>query len=146
VRILVDGPQSAIVRIDGAEVGWFGKIQELAAGSHSFEFVPPDDRCCAGSQTLSVNVPVSSGPSDIHTVRGRIEFRPALLDLRGPAGSTASCGPLGSFPVPSQQQIPMSTPTLGINCQLLPAPGSAEQPKEFDVTLKAGRLSTNLGQ
>jgi tRNA A-37 threonylcarbamoyl transferase component Bud32 len=146
VRILVDGPQSAIVRIDGAEVGWFGKIQELAAGSHSFEFVPPDDRCCAGSQTLSVNVPVSSGPNDIHTVRGRIEFRPALLDLRGPAGSTASCGPLGSFPVPSQQQIPMSTPTLGISCQLLPAPGSAEQPKEFDVTLKAGRLSTNLGQ
>jgi hypothetical protein len=40
----------------------------------------------------------------------------------------------------------MSTPTLGISCQLLPAPGSAEQPKEFDVTLKAGRLSTNLGQ
>jgi len=146
VRILIDGPQSAVVKIDGAETAWFGKIQELAAGSHSFEFVPPDDRCCAGSQTLSVNVPVSSGPTDILTVRGRIEFRPASLDLRGPAGSTASCGPLGSFPVPSQQQIPMSTPTLAISCQLLPAPGSAEQPKEFDVTLKAGRLSTNLGQ
>ncbi len=146
VRILVDGPQSAIVRIDGGEVAWFGKIQELAAGSHSFEFVPPDDRCCVGSQTLSVNIPVSSGQSDVHTVRGRIEFRPALLDLRGPAGSTASCGPLGSFPVPSQQQVPMSSPTLGISCQLLPAPGSTEQPKEFDVTLKAGRLSTNLGQ
>jgi eukaryotic-like serine/threonine-protein kinase len=146
VRILVDGPQSAIVRIDGSETAWFGKIQELSAGTHSFEFVPPDDRCCKGSQLLSVNVPVSSGPGDVHTVRGRIEFRAATFDLRGPAGSTASCGPLGVFPVPSQQQIPMSTPLMRVSCQLLPAPGSAEPPKEFDVTLKPGRLSTNLGQ
>jgi tRNA A-37 threonylcarbamoyl transferase component Bud32 len=146
VRILVDGPQSAIVRIDGTETAWFGKIQELSSGTHSFEFVPPDDRCCKGSQLLSVNVPVSSGPGDIHTVRGRIEFRAATFDLRGPAGSTASCGPLGVFPVPSQQQIPMSTPLMRVSCQLLPAPGSAEPPKEFDVTLKPGRLSTNLGQ
>ena len=146
VRILVDGPQSAVVRIDGSETAWFGKIQELSSGTHSFEFVPPDDRCCKGSQLLSVNVPVSSGPNDIHTVRGRIEFRAATFDLRGPAGSTASCGPLGVFPVPSQQQIPMSTPLMRVSCQLLPAPGSAEPPKEFDVTLKPGRLSTNLGQ
>ena len=93
-----------------------------------------------------MNVPVSSGPDDVHTVRGRIEFRAATFDLRGPAGSTASCGSLGVFPVPSQQQIPMSTPLMRVSCQLLPAPGSAEPPKEFDVTLKPGRLSTNLGQ
>lgn len=146
VRILVDGPQSALVRIDGADTAWFGKIQELPAGAHTFEFVPPDDRCCKGGQVLTVHVPVSAGSGDIHTVRGRIEFHSASLDLRGPAGSTASCGPLGVFPVPSQQQIPMSTPVLRVSCQLLPAPGSAEPPKEFDVTLKPGRLSTNLGQ
>jgi serine/threonine-protein kinase len=146
VRVLVDGPQSAVVRIDGADTPWFGKIQELSAGGHTFEFIPPDDRCCAGSQTLRVDVHPSSGPNDVQTVRGRIEFRPAILDLRGPAGSTASCGPLGSFPVPSQQQIPISSPSVRVSCQLLPAPGSSEQPKEFDVTLKPGRLSTNLGQ
>jgi serine/threonine-protein kinase len=146
VRILVDGPQSAIVRIDGTDTSWFGKIQELPAGGHTFEFIPPDDRCCVGSQTLRIEVQASSGPGDVQTVRGRIEFRPAILDLRGPAGSTASCGPLGAFPVPSQQQIPMSSPSVRVSCQLLPAPGSAEQPKEFDVTLRPGRLSTNLGQ
>jgi hypothetical protein len=146
VRILVDGPQSAVVRIDGTDTAWFGKIQELPAGGHTFEFIPPDDRCCVGSQTLRIEVQPSSGPSDIQTVRGRIEFRPAILDLRGPAGSTASCGPLGAFPVPSQQQIPISSPSVRVSCQLLPAPGSAEQPKEFDVTLRPGRLSTNLGQ
>jgi hypothetical protein len=97
-------------------------------------------------QKLSVSVQASTGPADIQTVRGRIQFRPAMLDLRGPAGSTASCGPHGTFPVPSQQQIPMSSPFVRVSCQLLPAPGSADQPKEFDVTLKPGRLSTNLGQ
>jgi serine/threonine-protein kinase len=146
VRILVDGPQSAVVRIDGTDTAWFGKIQELPAGGHTFEFIPPDDRCCAGSQTLRIEVQPSTGPGDVQTVRGRIEFRPAILDLRGPAGSTASCGPLGVFPVPSQQQIPISSPSVRVSCQLLPAPGSAEQPKEFDVTLRPGRLSTNLGQ
>src|SRR5690606_40566600 len=146
VRILVDGPQSALVRIDGTEISWFGKIQELSAGVHTFEFIPPDDRCCEKGQTLRIDVPPSEGPHDVHTVRGRIAFRPAILDLRGPAGSTASCGPLGAFPVPSQQAIPMTAPLLRVSCQLLPPPGSVEPPKEFDVTLKPGRLSTNLGQ
>jgi hypothetical protein len=94
---------------------------------------------------LSVNVPPSSGPTDVQVVRGRIEFRPAILDLRGPAGSTASCGPFGAFPVPSQQQIPISTAAVRVFCQLLPAPGSSDQPKEFDVTLRPGLLSSNLG-
>ena len=100
----------------------------------------------AAALPLRIEVQPSSGPGDVQTVRGRIEFRPAILDLRGPAGSSASCGPLGVFPVPSQQQIPISSPSVRVSCQLLPAPGSAEQPKEFDVTLKPGRLSTNLGQ
>ncbi|HLV65414.1 MAG TPA: protein kinase [Polyangiaceae bacterium] len=146
VRILVDGPQNALVRIDGAEISWFGKIQELSAGMHTFEFIPPDDRCCEKGQTLRIDVRPSEGPNDVQTVRGRIEFRPAILDLRGPAGSTASCGPLGAFPVPGQQAITMTTPLLRVSCQLLPPPGSSEPPKEFDVTLKPGRLSTNLGQ
>jgi hypothetical protein len=146
VQILVHGPQNATVRVDGAETPWFGKVQELTAGEHSFEFVPPDEQCCEPGKTLRIRVPAATGTDDVFTVRGRIEFRPATLDLRGAPGTTASCGALGEFPVPSQHLIPMADAVRRVSCQLLPPPGSADPPKEFDVTLRPGRLSTNLGQ
>jgi tRNA A-37 threonylcarbamoyl transferase component Bud32 len=146
VQILVHGPQNATVRVDGAETPWFGKVQELKAGEHSFEFVPPDEQCCEPGKTIRVRVPAATGADDVFTVRGRIEFRPATLDLRGAPGTTASCGALGEFPVPSQHLIPMADAVRRVSCQLLPPPGSADPPKEFDVTLRPGRLSTNLGQ
>jgi serine/threonine-protein kinase len=146
VQILVHGPQNATVRVDGTETPWFGKVQELKAGEHSFEFVPPDEQCCEPGKTIRVRVPAAAGADDVFTVRGRIEFRPATLDLRGAPGTTASCGALGEFPVPSQHLIPMADAVRRVSCQLLPPPGSAEPPKEFDVTLRPGRLSTNLGQ
>jgi len=143
VKIVVDGPQSALVRIDGVETPWFGRIHELPAGEHVFEFDAPDEQCCEPGETLRVVVPPSEGPGDVHTVRGRIAFRPATLDLSGPVGATASCGDLGQFTM-APQQIPMSSAYRTVFCQLMPPPGSAEPPKEFDVTLKAGQLSTNL--
>jgi serine/threonine-protein kinase len=146
VQILVHGPQNATVRVDGTETPWFGKVQELKPGEHSFEFVAPDEQCCEPGKTVRVRVPAATGPDDVYTVRGRIEFRPATLDLRGAPGTTASCGALGEFPVPSQHLIPMAEAVRRLSCQLLPPPGSVEPPKEFDVTLRPGRLSTNLGQ
>jgi serine/threonine protein kinase len=146
VQVVVSGPQNATVRIDGVETPWFGKIQELSAGEHTFEFVAPNEQCCVPGKTMKIRVPPSAGPDDVHIVQGRIEFRPATLDLRGPVGSSASCGPLGEFPVPSQHAIPLTSAERRVRCQLLPPPGSAEPPKEFDVTLRPGRLSTNLGQ
>jgi serine/threonine-protein kinase len=146
VRVVLSGPASATVRIDGTEVPWFGKVHELTPGEHSFEFVAPNEQCCERGKTIRVRVPASTGPDDVHVVQGRIEFRPATLDLRGPPGSSASCGPLGEFPVPSQRLIPMTSAERGVSCKLLPPPGSPEPPKEFDVTLQPGRLSTNLGQ
>ncbi len=145
VRVLVDGPQNATVRIDGKDVAWFGKIHELPAGEHSFEFLPPDEQCCERGQTLRMRLAPAEG-GEPQTVRGRIEFRPATLVLRGVAGATASCGSLGEFPVPSQREIPMTVAVRRVRCQLIPPPGSAVPPKEFDVTLKPGRLSSNLGQ
>ena len=88
----------------------------------------------------------AGGPGDVQTVQGRIEFRPATFDVRGPAGSVVSCGALGEFPVPSQRQIPLRDGPRRVRCQFIPPPGSTEPPKEFDVTLRPGRLSTNLGQ
>lgn len=146
VQIVVNGPQSATVRIDGKETPWFGMIQELSPGDHVFEFIPPDEQCCEPGQTLRVKVRPASGPADVQTVQGRIEFRPATFDIRGPAGSVVTCGALGEFPVPSQQQIPLRDGPRRVRCQFIPPPGSVDPPKEFDVTLRPGRLSTNLGQ
>ncbi|HET9933517.1 MAG TPA: serine/threonine-protein kinase [Polyangiaceae bacterium] len=146
VQIVVNGPQSATVRIDGRETPWFGKIQELTPGEHVFEFIPPDEQCCEPGQTLRVKVRPASGPADVQTVQGRIEFRPATFDIRGTAGSVVTCGALGEFPVPSQQQVPLRDGPRRVRCQFIPPPGSVDPPKEFDVTLRPGRLSTNLGQ
>ena len=108
--------------------------------------MPPDELSCEAGQTLRLRLEPSEGVDDVQMVRGRIDFRPAILQLRGPAWSTASCGALGQFPVPSDQQIPMATGVKNVQCLLFPTEGSAEPPKQFDVTLTPGRTSTNLGQ
>jgi len=144
VRIAVDGPQNATVRVDGAELrDWFG-TQEVTVGPHVFEFIPPNTECCEGAQKLVVEVRPSTG-GEPQRVRGRIAFKDASLDLRGTPGSRASCGELGEFPVPSRQTFPMATAVRPARCTVIPPPGSGAPPKEFDVTLNPGRLSSILG-
>jgi eukaryotic-like serine/threonine-protein kinase len=140
VRVLVDGPKNATVKVDGVEIVWFGPPHELSVGPHTFEFVPPNEECCVAPQTMVVNVLRPRDPGEVQTVRGTIEFKPALLDFQGPPGTTASCGELGSFSVPSQQKIRMSTASVHAHCTLLAPPTSGLPPKEFDVTLSPGRL------
>jgi serine/threonine-protein kinase len=140
VRVLVDGPKNAIVKIDGQEIVWFGPPHELTVGAHTFEFVPPNEECCIAPQSMVVNVVRPNDPTEIQTVRGTIEFKPALIDFQGAPGTTASCGELGSFNVPSQQKIRMATAALHAHCTLLSPPDSGLPPKEFDVTLSPGRL------
>ena len=91
-------------------------------------------------QTMTVTVARPNDPAEVQTVRGTIEFKPALLDFQGLPGTTASCGELGSFNVPSQQKIRMATAALHAHCTLLSPPTSGQPPKEFDVTLSPGRL------
>jgi hypothetical protein len=76
----------------------------------------------------------------VQTVRGTIEFKPAVIDFQGLAGTTASCGELGSFNVPSQPKIRMTTAAVHAHCTLLSPPTSGQPPKEFDVTLSPGRI------
>jgi serine/threonine-protein kinase len=145
VRVLVDGPKNANVKVDGQEIVWFGPPHELSVGPHTFEFVPPNEECCVAPQTMVVNVVRPNDPSEVQTVRGTIEFKPALIDFQGLPGTTASCGELGSFNVPSQQKIRMSTASMHAHCTLLAPPTSGQPPKEFDVTLSPGRLFTIPG-
>jgi hypothetical protein len=140
VRVLVDGPKNATVKVDGQEIVWFGPPHELSVGPHTFEFVPPNEECCVAPQTMTVNVVRPNDPSEVQTVRGTIEFKPALIDFQGLPGTTASCGELGSFNVPSQQKIRMSTASVHAHCTLIGPPDSGQPPKEFDVTLSPGRL------
>jgi eukaryotic-like serine/threonine-protein kinase len=144
VRIAVDGPQNATVRVDGTELrDWFG-TQSLPVGQHVFEFIPPNSECCEGTHRFVVEIEPPSG-GEPQRVRGRIQFKDATLDLRGHPGTRASCGELGEFPVPSRQVFQMTAAAREARCTLIPPLGSAALPKEFDVTLSPGRLSSILG-
>jgi eukaryotic-like serine/threonine-protein kinase len=140
VRVLVDGPKNATVKVDGQEIVWFGPPHQLSVGTHTFQFVPPNEECCVAPQTMIVNVVRPNDPGEVQTVRGTIEFKPALVEFQGLPGSTASCGELGSFSVPGQQKIRMATAALHAHCTLLSPPTSGLPPKEFDLTLSPGRL------
>jgi len=145
VRVLVDGPKNATVKVDGQEIVWFGPPHELTVGPHTFQFVPPNEECCVAPQTMTVNVVSPATPGEVQTVRGTIEFKPAVIEFYGLPGTTASCGELGSFNVPGQQKIRMATASLHTHCTLLSPPTSGLPPKEFDLTLSPGRLFTVPG-
>jgi len=140
VRVLVDGPKNATVKVDGQEIVWFGPPHQLSVGPHTFQFVPPNEECCVAPKTMTVNVLRPNDPSEVQTVRGTIEFKPAVLEFQGLPGTTASCGELGSFVVPGQQRIRMATASLHAHCTLLSPPTSGLPPKEFDLTLSPGRI------
>lgn len=135
VRILIDGPQNASVRIDGQQRLWY-KPQKLSVGPHSFEFIPPNEECCQAPPPQTVEILEGEGPQ---TVRGRIPFKPAVLALNGAPGAKASCGVAGQLLAGEDKQIQLSTPTLKLSCHVFPPPGTADPPKEIDVTLSPGR-------
>jgi hypothetical protein len=146
VQIVVDGPQNAVVRLDGVELkDWFGLPREMTVGSHTFEFDPQSPECCEAGQRLTVEVLPPRPDGKPQMVRGRIPFKNAVLELTGPPGASASCGELGTFPVPSRQSFPMTNAQRRVRCTMLPPVGSPVPPKEFDVTLSPGRVFRNPG-
>jgi serine/threonine-protein kinase len=146
VRIVVDGPQNAVVRLDGVEIKeWFGPPREITVGTHSFEFDPQSPECCEAGQRLTVEIRPPRTDGEVQIVKGRIPFKNAVLELTGPPGTNASCGELGTFPVPSRQSFPMTNAQRRVRCTMLPPLGSPVPPKEFDVTLSPGRVFRNPG-
>lgn len=137
VLITVSGPQNAVVLVDGAPLSnWFGVNHELPAGEHSFEFRPPNPDCCVGAVTKSV---VLRG-GEQQTVKGVIEWRPAVLEFRGSPLSNASCGEYGTFEAPGARKIPMQRAMTKAKCTVYPGPGEA--PIQVDVDLAAGKTAT----
>jgi hypothetical protein len=139
VKVNVIGPQNATVLIDDQPFGnWFGPARELPAGTHVFQFRPPNGDCCKGPDTKTVLV----RPGEEQTVRGVIEWNPATLEFRGSPLSSASCGEFAQFSGPGTRTIPMQKATLHLTCNVIPPAQSGEAPKAFDLDLIPGRTST----
>jgi hypothetical protein len=111
---------------------------DVPAGEHTFEFRPPNTECCVGPTTKTVTFQ----PGEQRTVQGVIRWKPATLEFRGAPFSTASCGEVATFSAPGSVVIPMQRPVQKARCTVIPAPGSGEAPKAFDVELTPGRTST----
>ncbi|HTQ07888.1 MAG TPA: serine/threonine-protein kinase [Polyangiaceae bacterium] len=142
VRIAVDGPANATVRVDGKELSdWFG-TQQIPVGTHVFEFIPPNTECCDTGDRVTVDIHAPAGPDDLQKVRGRIAFKDAVIEFHGPPGSRASCSELGEFDVPSHHSFGMTTAVRRGSCTMIPPEGTGLPVKAFDVTLSPGRVSS----
>ncbi len=138
VRVVVKGPASATVFVDGQPFdNWFGIAHDLPVGEHTFEFRPPNTECCVGPSFQTVTIKPGA-----QTVQGTIEWKPATLEFRGSPLSTASCGEVANFPAPGARIIPMQAGSLPVRCTVIPPPQSGEAPKAFDVELSPGRTSS----
>src|SRR5690606_35119029 len=135
VRIVIDGPQSATVRIDGQLRPWYER-QELSVGPHTFEFIPPNTECCEHPPPRTVQVASGEG---VQVVKGHIPFKPAILTLEAPPGARASCGVAGQLLAGESRRIALDEASLSLRCHVIPPPESAASPKEIDVALSPGR-------
>ena len=135
VRIVIDGPQSATVRIDGQLRPWYER-QELSVGPHTFEFIPPNTECCEHPPPRTVQV---LGGEGVQVVQGHIPFKPAVLSLEAPPGAKASCGVAGQLLPGESRRIELDEASLALRCHVIPPPESADSPKEIDVALSPGR-------
>ncbi len=135
VRIVIEGPQSATVRIDGQLQPWY-EPQELSVGPHTFEFIPPNTECCEHPAPRTVVVVAGEG---VQVIKGQIPFKPAQVSLEGPPGAKASCGVAGLLLAGETKQILLDEASLSLVCHVIPPPDSGAAPKEIDVTLSPGR-------
>ncbi|HEY6080732.1 MAG TPA: protein kinase [Polyangiaceae bacterium] len=141
VQVLVKGPQSATVLVNGTPLNdWFGVAHDLPAGDHIFEFRPPNAECCVAPPPQTITIRPQEGGGK-QTVQGTIGWKPAILYFRGAPLSSASCGEVGTFAGPGQLEIKMEQAMKIAHCTVIPAPGSGEAMKEFDVELNPGRTS-----
>lgn len=135
VRIVIVGPQSATVRIDGQVRTWY-EPQQLSVGPHTFEFIPPNTECCEHPAPRTVQVVAGEG---VQVVRGQIPFKPAALTLEAPPGARASCGVAGQLLPGETRRIELDEASLSLQCHVIPPPESGASPKEIDVALSPGR-------
>jgi hypothetical protein len=143
VQVVVKGPQNATVLFDNEPlVNWFGGSHDLPAGEHTFEFRPPANGCCEEAPVIKT-VTIRAGEKQV--VSGTIGWKPAILEFKGPPGSSALCDVYATFNGPGSKTIAMQKASLHFVCNVISAEGSAEAPKPIDVELFAGRTFSFSG-
>jgi hypothetical protein len=132
VRVLVMGAMGARVRIDqGAAVEWLGRDFELEVGSHTFEFIPPNEACCEAPKPKTIEVPPGEG---VFLVRENIPFKPAIIRLTGPPGTEADCTH-GKLPAPGELAVKVFKAETRYHCSVF---AEGKEPKQFDGVLVPG--------
>lgn len=141
VSIRITGAAGGSVKIDGREVPWFGRVNEVSVGTHVFEFLPPNDTCCSASKR-QIDVPAGE---EVFVVVGAIPFKDAVFVAKTPEGEawSVSCPTLfaGSLASPGRRSIPLSQVEVSGSCLVSNAKGGLEAGKRV-VTLRAGQTST----
>jgi len=140
VSIRITGASGGSVKIDGRQVEWFGQVNEVPVGSHTFEFLPPNDSCCLATKR---QVDVPAGEGDLVVV-GSIPFKDAVFVAKTPENENwnVSCPTLfaGSLRGPGRRSIPLSQVEVSGSC-LVSSPQGGEAGQKV-VTLRAGQTST----
>ncbi|MEZ4226863.1 MAG: protein kinase [Polyangiaceae bacterium] len=136
VQVFIQGAKGTL-KIDGAPQKWLGVVHELPVGPHTFEFVPPDERCCVAPAPKTVKIE----PGDtVLSVNGYIPYKDAKIRFSALEGATATCPTLfqGTLNAGGERivKFPGSESTLRGACTLT-GPGD-EPPRSQQVTLKPG--------
>lgn len=141
VSIRIAGASGGSVKIDGREVPWFGRVNDVSVGTHVFEFLPPNDSCCSATKR-QVEVPAGDG---VLVVMGSIPFKDAVFVAKTPEAEswTVSCPTLfaGALKGPGRRSIPLSQAEVSGSC-LVSSPKAGLQAGQKVVTLRAGQTST----
>lgn len=141
VSIRIAGASGGSVKIDGREVPWFGRVNDVSVGTHVFEFLPPNDSCCSATKR-QIDVPVGEGTL---VVMGSIPFKDAVFVAKTPDAEswTVSCPTLfaGALKGPGRRSIPLSQAEVSGSC-LVSNPKAGLQAGQKVITLRAGQTST----
>ncbi len=135
VQIVVSGATGGGVLVDGAQYNWFGAAKPMTTGTHTFEFLPPDDKCCKKPPKQVIDIPEGETP---FIVRGSVPFLDASLSLLASA-VRAECPRLfaGALAAGQTRQIPISGPKrLKGQCTITLKEG--EPDKVVEVSLGPG--------
>jgi serine/threonine protein kinase len=128
-------PAGAKLRVDGAEVAWFGRTQELSPGAHAVVgFMPEDNPCCSmTTASILVTAPPANDSEEIQSFTVALGFKDARVSLSGgPSNAQVSCDNGLVFGAGTVGVVKMADIQRRTTCTFMP--GNARQV----VTLTAG--------
>lgn len=145
VKVVIRGARGS-VKIDGQLYkDWFTRTYELPLGAHTFEFVPPIPDCCETPPPQQVVIEEGpEGDSSPQLVIGEIPLKPAVLQVRVPAGTEVTCPAFfsGKLVGPGERHVRLSRSEVQEVCTVLPPASEQAPPTTIDVTLTPGRTFT----